>query len=336
VEKRRDPTGPSQSTIKRLFAHSGNRCAFPRCTAALIEGHTIVGEICHIKGSKPGAPRYDAQQTPAERHGYDNLILLCSKHHTVIDDDEVAYTVERLLKMKDEHEKSATKIDDAFANQATQFLFTQSAMSVGQSGGITAGTIQNLYSQPYDPYHRPPLDITPSSVIKMFPLRGILKVIVGVLSFVSVILTILGKNIFQIKDYMSGSVITNVWTLGIAFLFLAILFLVSVVVLKITGGIRLLSDAWVVVDQDIVNIQFRRACPFSECGGVMEPKNIKDVGPRWVCRRNPRSHLIEYDHTLIANAMKKGQLISKIKAVMGESYRESRRRARQVKRADFP
>jgi hypothetical protein len=108
------------------------------------------------------------------------------------------------------------------------------------------------------------------------------------------------------------------------------------VILRITGGIRLFSGAWLLVDEDIVNIHFRRACPFSECGGVMEPKNIVGVGPRWACRRNPRSHLIEYDHTQIANAIKKGQLASKIKGVMGESYRESRRRARQVNRADFP
>lgn len=177
MESRRDPTGPSQSTIKRLFAHSGNRCAFPRCTATLIEGDTIIGEICHIKGSKPSAPRYDAQQTPAERHGYDNLILLCGNHHTVIDDDEVAYTVERLLKIKDEHEKGATKIDDTFVNQAAQFLFTQSAISVGQSGGITAGTITNLFSHPYDPYHRPPLDLAPSSVTRMFPIHSTLKLV---------------------------------------------------------------------------------------------------------------------------------------------------------------
>jgi hypothetical protein len=127
-----------------------------------------------------------------------------------------------------------------------------------------------------------------------------------------------------------------VWTSGITFLIAAILLLVFALILKIKGGIRLLSEAWEVVDNDIVNIQFRRACPFSECGGVMEPKKIRDVGPRWVCRRNPRSHLIEYDHTQIASAMQKGQLDSKIKAVMAESYRESRRRARQVQRADFP
>jgi hypothetical protein len=219
-------------------------------------------------------------------------------------------TLETVLNRSSPDEKVATKIDDAFANQATQFLFI------------------------HDPYHRPPLDITRSSVTKMFPLRGILKVSVGVLIFVSVILIILWENIFQIKDYLPGSVIKLAWLID--FLLPAIFVIVSVLILKITGSIRLLSGAWRVVDKDIVHIQFRRACPFSECGGVMEPKNIIGVGKRWVCRRNPRSHLIEYDHTQIASAMKKGQLNSKIETVMGESYRESRRRARQVRRADFP
>jgi hypothetical protein len=221
-------------------------------------------------------------------------------------------TLEMVVNRSSPDEKIATRIDDAFANQATQFLFT------------------------HDPYHRPPLDITPSSVTKMFPLRGIVKVSFGVLSFVSVILTILGENIFQLKHYLPESVIRDVWTLGIGLLILAIFVLVFMLILKIAGSIRSLSGAWVVVDKGIVHIQFRRVCPFSECGGVMEPKNIKDVGPRWVCRRNPRSHLIEYDHTQIASAMNKGQLNSKIKTVMGESYRGSRRRARQVQRADFP
>jgi hypothetical protein len=57
----------------------------------LFAGGTVVGEICHIKGARPGAPRYDDQQAAADRHGYDNLSLLRSKHHTVIDDDEEAY-----------------------------------------------------------------------------------------------------------------------------------------------------------------------------------------------------------------------------------------------------
>ncbi len=91
--KSQNPSGPSPATLKRLFAQSGNRCAFPKCSLQIIQGSTVVGEICHIKAAKPKGPRYDAQQTPRDRHGYDNLILLCAIHHTVIDDDEEAYGV---------------------------------------------------------------------------------------------------------------------------------------------------------------------------------------------------------------------------------------------------
>jgi hypothetical protein len=141
VANRHDPTGPSVRTIKRLFAHSGNLCAFPRCTAALIEDSTVVGEICHIKGAKPGSARYNDQQTAAERHGFDNLILMCRKHHTVIDDDDEAYTVDRLLKMKADHESHAARIEADFAERAAELLMNQPVVSVNQSGGITAHTV---------------------------------------------------------------------------------------------------------------------------------------------------------------------------------------------------
>jgi hypothetical protein len=152
VARRRDPTGPSLPTIKRLFAHSGNRCAFPRCTATLIDGSTVVGKVCHIKGARPGSARYDAQQSAAERHGFDNLILMCGGHHDMIDADDEAYTVDRLLKMKANHESRAASIDDDFAEQAAHLLINQPVTSVNQSGGITAHTVRadtiNLY-----PFH---------------------------------------------------------------------------------------------------------------------------------------------------------------------------------------
>jgi hypothetical protein len=144
--------GRSERTIKRLFALSGNRCAFPRCTTALIQGDTVVGQICHIKAAKPGGPRYDDQQTDAERHAFANLILMCGTHHTVIDDDEEAYTVQRLLKPKAEHEKGAAQIDDRFAEHAAQLLIKQTVSSANQSGGITAHTVNadtiNLHPPP--------------------------------------------------------------------------------------------------------------------------------------------------------------------------------------------
>jgi hypothetical protein len=148
LKTQRDPTGPSLPTVKRLFAHSGNRCAFPRCTEVLVQGSTVVGKICHIKAANPKGPRYDPQQTAAERHGYDNLLLLCGKHHTVIDDDEEAYTVERVIKMKTDHESRAARVDHDFAETAARLLIDQSVTTINQSGGITARTIHTINVHP--------------------------------------------------------------------------------------------------------------------------------------------------------------------------------------------
>jgi len=123
--------------MKRLFAVSGNRCAFPRCTIEIFNDGAIVGEMCHIKAANPNGPRYDAQQSPEERHSFDNLILLCAIHHKVIDDDEEAYTVERLTNMKRDLENSATPLPDSAVNAAVTMI-----QSIGQSGGITAHTFK--------------------------------------------------------------------------------------------------------------------------------------------------------------------------------------------------
>ena len=81
---------PSIRAIQRLYAMSGNRCAFSGCTAPIIEDSPgmagiNMGEICHIRASKAGGERYDPEQSDAERHGYENLILLCRRHHKLID-----------------------------------------------------------------------------------------------------------------------------------------------------------------------------------------------------------------------------------------------------------
>jgi hypothetical protein len=85
--------GPSNPTIKRLFAMSHNLCAFPGCTEPLVEGETVVGEVCHIKGERPGSARYEASQADAERHDFSNLIAMCRKHHRIIDNEEAKYPV---------------------------------------------------------------------------------------------------------------------------------------------------------------------------------------------------------------------------------------------------
>ena len=102
--------------LRALFARSGNQCAFPGCTHPLInEDNQLIGQICHIEAAMPGGERYNLNQTDGQRNGYDNLILMCYRHHIETNDIQ-KYPVERLRKIKYEHEsifeKSNFKIDE--------------------------------------------------------------------------------------------------------------------------------------------------------------------------------------------------------------------------------
>lgn len=148
------PKSPSRPTVKRLFALSGNRCAFSECPTPLVDRATgsIVGEVCHIKGEKPTAPRYDAAQDNHARHGFDNLILLCNVHHKVIDDNKDDFPEERLVKMKEQHEtcqEGKDAVDDATSEAFTSRVmntfgdFNEVVQALHVSGGQVAHTINN-------------------------------------------------------------------------------------------------------------------------------------------------------------------------------------------------
>jgi hypothetical protein len=97
-------TSISKTTIKKLFALSGNQCAFPNCPHELVDiKGNILGQICHIEAANPGGERYNPNQTDDQRAAFENLILLCGHHHIVTNDFEY-YPVEVLKQMKVEHE----------------------------------------------------------------------------------------------------------------------------------------------------------------------------------------------------------------------------------------
>lgn len=169
---------PTEAVVKKLYAMSGNRCAFAKCHEPLVHEGKVTGHICHIKGAKPGSTRYDSNQNDEERHGFENLILMCPIHHAVIDDDEVAYTVDRLCALKAAREtsnKSAAELDAAQTLQLLATLgattinarhvniYNQNVSSTNQSGGITAHTVN--VGKP----HRVMSRILQQSILKDFP-----------------------------------------------------------------------------------------------------------------------------------------------------------------------
>lgn len=132
------------STIKRLFARSRNQCAFPSCCCKIVElDGVITGQICHICAQKKGGPRYNKNLPLKERDGLDNLIILCSKHHKIIDSDPEKYSREILLKYKKEHETHGpveiTSSDSMLAKQLYAHY-----VKISKTNIISIGNVENV------------------------------------------------------------------------------------------------------------------------------------------------------------------------------------------------
>ena len=96
--------------LKALLQKSGNRCAFPRCGELLlqegesIDDSVILSKVAHIIAQSPDGPRGNFPIATEERNKESNLLLLCGKHHDIIDNLPQYYTVERLRQIKEDHE----------------------------------------------------------------------------------------------------------------------------------------------------------------------------------------------------------------------------------------
>jgi hypothetical protein len=132
------------ATIKKLFAVSTNTCAFPGCVQPLYDKGVLVGEMSHIKGEKPGAARYDVSQTEAQRHGFDNIILLCASHHTRIDRDEKTYSVEKLAAMKYAHMSKQTTRFSISDSEAMRLAIFAGGTTVGAVAGTLANSLADI------------------------------------------------------------------------------------------------------------------------------------------------------------------------------------------------
>lgn len=98
---------PTTSTLRTLFAKSGNQCAFPGCTHPLIDGEgDFIAQICHIEDAMPG-DRFNRQMTNEERRSASNLLLLCYQHH-IKTNDVSKFSPEKLKEIKKDHESKFT------------------------------------------------------------------------------------------------------------------------------------------------------------------------------------------------------------------------------------
>lgn len=90
--------------MRRAMRLAGRRCAFPNCSSpkALDNGIPLL-EIAHISTLVPGGPRYIGISDSRTNSLGDNIIVLCPTHHVAVDREPDTYTVDALLRMREEH-----------------------------------------------------------------------------------------------------------------------------------------------------------------------------------------------------------------------------------------
>jgi hypothetical protein len=100
----------SQKDIKLLWGRAASRCAFANCKTLLTQDSQAtsigfpIGEQAHIVAKEVDGPRGHSCLSPDSRDSYDNLILLCPTHHTIIDKNPEDFSVNKLHDLKRDHE----------------------------------------------------------------------------------------------------------------------------------------------------------------------------------------------------------------------------------------
>ena len=101
----------SEKTTRILRERVGGKCSNPSCNRETCgpsdnpDKSVILGDAAHIRAASPGGPRYDASMSVEERVHISNGIWLCKNCARLIDINEEAYSVEMLLKWKEEAER---------------------------------------------------------------------------------------------------------------------------------------------------------------------------------------------------------------------------------------
>ena len=79
-----------------------------------------MGQICHIEAANAGGQRFNPNSNDEERRGYDNLLLLCYRHHKETDDIS-DYDTKVLRDMKYQHEsrhgEKPFKVNESFLHR---------------------------------------------------------------------------------------------------------------------------------------------------------------------------------------------------------------------------
>lgn len=106
---------PSELTIRMLCANAAGICEFEGCNEYVFQDNLTLrkfnqSNVAHIVASSSDGPRGDHKRSYELSDKISNLMLMCPKHHKMIDDAVSDYPEDRLIKMKMKHEERVREL----------------------------------------------------------------------------------------------------------------------------------------------------------------------------------------------------------------------------------
>ncbi|MDI9874997.1 SAVED domain-containing protein [Flectobacillus rivi] len=135
-EKARKPLPPK--VVNLLLARSCGRCQYEGCNEVLTKDiltkkNYNTAYIAHIVAAEPNGPRGDEALSPRLCQDFENLMLLCDRHHRLIDREDIAgHSVERLVSMKRSHESLMERLTNFKNKKETEILLF--GANIGKQG----------------------------------------------------------------------------------------------------------------------------------------------------------------------------------------------------------
>lgn len=134
-----------QKVQSAVWARAAGRCQYRGCNCELVgdlvagRQHAVFGFLAHIVADSAPGPRGDIVRSPLLAKEPDNLMLLCSTHHKLIDVVDVDGHLEPvLLAMKAEHEARVRLLVGIDPDRASHVLRFGAAIGVNEALVSTA------------------------------------------------------------------------------------------------------------------------------------------------------------------------------------------------------
>lgn len=156
VKKKKNRKEIPEKVVNLLWARSAGRCQYEGCNEILsrdilTKRNYNAAYIAHIIAAEPDGPRGDIILSPKHCQDFENLMLMCDKHHRLIDRIDVyGHSVDRLVAMKRRHEELIERLTN-FKNKTESEILLFGANIGNQKVLLTYSDAFDTISEKYYP-----------------------------------------------------------------------------------------------------------------------------------------------------------------------------------------